>query len=184
MSLFKNNTDLQNKKSIVIYFSHTGENYMENGIRNIEKGNTEVIAEMIRDTVKADIFKVEPINKYPYDYHECCNVAEEELHSNARPELQKTLDNIEEYEVIYIGYPIWWATMPMPMFTQLEKLDFTGKIVMPFATHEGSRMGISEKDIKTLCKGATIMRGLAVQGSTVKNAKNKVENWIKNATTK
>lgn len=169
---------VRNKKSLVIYFSHTGENYMSDGIRNIDKGNTEVIAEMIKDIVGADLFKVEPVNEYPYNYNECCNVAKKELQNKERPELKRELDNIDEYEVIYIGYPIWWGTMPMPLFTQLEKLNFEGKIVKPFGTHEGSRMGSSEKDIKEICIGAKVLEGLPIQGSTVNNAKSIVENWI------
>lgn len=179
MSLFENQESVKNKKSLVIYFSHTGENYMADGIRNIDKGNTEVIAEMIQDITGADLFKVKPVKEYPYQYQECCDVAKEELNKNARPEIKNALENIDDYEVIYIGFPIWWGTMPMPMFTQLEKLNFAGKIVKPFGTHEGSRMGNSEKDVKNLCKGATVLPGLPIQGSTVNRAKSEVENWIK-----
>ena len=170
--------NLLNKKSLIIYFTHTGENYMSDGIRNIEKGNTEIIAEMIKDITGAELFKVEAAKEYPYNYRQCTDVALQEKNENARPELKKYLDNIGEYEVIYIGYPNWWETMPMPMFTQLEKLDFTEKIVKPFCTHEGSRMGNSENDIKRICKGATVLEGLPIQGSTVKSDKQKVENWI------
>lgn len=169
---------LKDKKSIVIYFSHIGENYMSDGIRNIEKGNTEIIAEMIQDITNADLFKVEPIEEYPYNYNECCDIAKKELQNRERPKIKKTLESIEKYEVIYIGYPIWWGTMPMPLFTCLEGLNFENKIVKPFATHEGSRMGSSEKDIKAICKGADVLEGLAIQGSTVNSAKIKVEDWI------
>lgn len=180
MSLFGNKESVKNKKSLVIYFSHTGENYMADGIRNIDKGNTEVIAEMIKDITGSDLFKVEPVKEYPYHYHECCDVAKKELQNNERPAIKRTLDSIEQYEVIYIGYPIWWGTMPMPLFTMLEKLNFDGKIVKPFGTHEGSRMGSSEKNIKEVCKGATVLAGLSIQGSTVNSAKSKVEDWINN----
>lgn len=178
MSLFENKVSVKGKRSLVIYFSHTGENYMSDGIRNIDKGNTEVIAEMIKDLTGADLFKVESLNEYPYNYQECCDVAKKELQNRERPEIRKSLDNIDKYEVIYIGFPIWWGTMPMPLFTQLEKLDFEGKIVKPFGTHEGSRMGNSEKDVKEVCKGATVLEGLPIQGSTVNSAKLKVEDWI------
>lgn len=170
--------NLKEKKSIVIYFSHTGENYMSDGIRNIDKGNTEVIAEYIGKITNADLFKVEPVKEYPYNYRECCKVAVEELNKNERPELKNTLSNIDDYEIIYIGYPIWCGTMPMPLFTQLEKLNFKGKIVRPFATHEGSKMGNSERDIKKICVGANVLEGLEVQGSTVYEAKKRVEEWV------
>lgn len=179
MNFFENKESVKAKKSLVIYFSHTGENYLSDGIRNIEKGNTEVIAEMIQDITGADLFKVEQVKEYPYNYQECCDVAKKELQDKARPEIKKTLENIDEYEVIYIGFPIWWETMPMPIFTQLEKLNFEGKIVKPFGTHEGSRMGSSEKDVKDLCKGAMVLAGLPIQGSTVNSAKAKVEDWVK-----
>ncbi len=174
MSLFKK----ENQKSIVIYFSHTGENYMSDGIRNIEKGNTEILAEYIKDITGAQLFKVEPKKEYPYNYRECCDVSRKELQSNSRPELKNTLDSIENYDIIYIGFPIWYGTMPMPMFTQLEKLDFNGKIVKPFATHEGSRFGNSQTDIKQICKGAKIMPGFEIRGSSVKGAKEKIKEWI------
>lgn len=79
MSLFGNKVSVKDKKSLVIYFSHTGENYMSDGIRNIDKGNTEVIAEMIKDITGADLFKVEAVNEYPYNYQECCDVAKKKI---------------------------------------------------------------------------------------------------------
>jgi flavodoxin len=175
MSLFGKDESLKGKKSLVIYFSRAGENY---AVGNIDKGNTEVIAEYIQEITDADLFKVETIKEYSENYKICCDEALAEKNQSARPELKKYLDNINEYEVIYIGYPNWWGTMPMPMFTQLEKLDFTGKIIKPFCTHEGSGLGSSESDIKRICKEAKIMSGLAIQGCTVHGAKNKVENWI------
>lgn len=179
MSLLKNKEELQSKKSIIIYFSRIGENYMSDGIRNIDKGNTEVIAEYIKDIVGADIFKVGTIIEYPYNYKECIDIASKEKKQDIRPELKKYLDNIDNYEVIYIGYPNWWGTMPMAMMSLLEKLNFSGKIVMPFCTHEGSGMGNSETDIKNICRGAEIKSGLAIQGSMVNKSKEKVEKWIK-----
>ena len=171
--------NLLGKKSLVIYFSHTGENYMSDGIRNIDKGNTEVIAEMIKDITKADLFKVEKAIDYPYNYRECVDLASKEKSENARPKLKEYLDNLDKYDTIFVGYPSWCGTMPMVLFTQLEKLNFTNKIIKPFCTNEGSRMGSSESDIKKICKGATVLVGLPIQGSVVYESKNKVENWIK-----
>ena len=164
-------------KSIFIYFSHTGENYMEDGIRNIDKGNTEIVAEEISKLVKADLFKVEPVKEYPYDYHECCDVAKEELDSNARPEIKSQLANLANYDTVYIGGPIWWGHYPCPLFTVLESLDFTGKVVMPFSTHEGSGLGSIMKDVHKFCKNAIIKEGLAIRGSSAKPSKEKIERW-------
>lgn len=167
-------------KNLIIYFSHTGENYMSDGIRNIDKGNTEIVAEKIKELLNTDtdLFKVETIKEYPYNYDECCDIAKQELNKNTRPELKQYLDSLDGYETIYIGYPIWWGTCPMAMFTQLEKLNFFGKIVKPFSTHEGSGLASSISDIRKYCTGAEIKEGLAIRGSDVNNAKQQLENWI------
>ena len=93
MNLFGKKKNTENKKSLIIYFSHTGENYMSDGNRNIEKGNTEVIAKYIKELTNADIFKVEPINEYPYKYKECTDVALKDKNQNARPKLKKIFRN-------------------------------------------------------------------------------------------
>ena len=103
----------------------------------------------------------------------------EEKRQNARPELKKYLDDISDYEVIYIGSPIYWGTMPMSMFSQLERLDFTGKTIKVFTTHEGSGLGTVVSDVKKICKGANVLDSIAIQGSMVYQSKNKIENWIK-----
>lgn len=165
-----------NQKSLVIYFSRNGENY---SVGDIEKGNTEVIAEYIQELTNADLFKVETVKPYSHNYKTCCDEALVEKNNQARPELKNYLDNINDYDVIYVGYPNWWGTMPMAMFSQLEKLDFTNKVIKPFCTHEGSRMGNSESDLKKVCKNAQILKGLPIQGSTVYSAKDTLAKWIK-----
>lgn len=164
-------------KSLVIYFSHTGENYMKDGLRNIDKGNTEIVAEYIKDITGADLFKVETIKDYPYGYQECCDVAKEELNNDFRSELKNKLDDISSYDVIYIGGPVWWGHYPYAMFTQLEGLDFTGKIVKPFTTHEGSGLGSVMEDINRFCASATVKDALAIRGSDAKDAKERLESW-------
>lgn len=163
---------------IVIYFSRSGENYFGGELKNIEKGNTEVIAEYIKEFTGAELFKVEPKDEYPEDYMQCIDVAKKELEKNARPEIKETLTDISAYDTVYIGFPNWWGTMPMPMFTQLEQLDFSGKTIKAFVTHEGSGFGKAEKDIKKLCKGAKIKKGLSVPGANVYDAGDIVEVWV------
>ena len=163
---------------LVIYFSRSGENYFGGELKNIEKGNTEVIAEYIQEFTSADLFKVEPAVEYPAEYMECIEVAKKEQQKNMRPEIKETLESIDEYDTIYIGFPNWWGTLPMPMFTQLEQLDFTGKVVKPFVTHEGSGFGTSQKDLKKLCEGAEIKKGLSIPGGNVYDVRNQVEFWI------
>lgn len=176
MSLFGNKESYKNKKSLIIYFSRADENY---NVGYIDKGNTEIIAEYIRDVCNADMFKVERKMPYSKDYMTCIKEAQNEANKNERPELVKYLDDISEYEVIYIGVPIYWGGMPMPMFTELERLDFTGKIVRVFTTHEGSGLSNVPRQVKEICKGADVKNdGLAIQGSKVKISKDIVENWI------
>ena len=166
-------------KSLVLYFSRAGNNYSNEGIKFIEIGNTEVIANYIKEFTDADLFKIDPLKDYPEDYMECTVVAQEELNDDARPELKEYIEDISEYDVIYIGFPNWWSTMPMPVWTQLEKLDFSGKTIKPFVTHEGSGFGRSLNDLKKLCPGANIGDGLSIQGSFVSSSKEKVNHWVK-----
>ena len=167
-------------KALVIYFSRADENYFGGSMRYIQKGNTEVIAEYIKDICGADLLKVERKVPYSKDYMTCIKEAQVEQRTNERPELVKYINDISNYDVIFIGAPIYWGTMPQPMFTLLEKLDFNNKIVMPFTTHEGSGLANVVTDIKKIAKGANIKAGLAILGSSVNAAKGKVEQWIKN----
>ena len=168
-------------KSLILFFSRAGENYTNEGLKSIETGNTEVIANYIKEFSDADIFKIEPLNEYPKDYMKCTEVAQKELNDNARPELKEYLEDISEYDIIYLGFPNWWNTMPMPVWTQLEKLDFNGKTIKPFVTHEGSGFGKAESDIKKLCPGAKLVKGLSIQGSFVEDSEKKVKHWVKHS---
>ena len=163
-------------KELIIYFSRADENY---AVGYIEKGNTEVIAEYIRDYTGADMFKVERKIPYARDYNTCIAESQMEQRNNERPELVKELKSIDEYDIIYVGSPIYWGTMPNPMFTQLEKLNWNGKVVKPFTTHEGSGLGNVVVDLKSICVGATVEAGLAIRGATVYQSKDKVKNWLK-----
>lgn len=163
---------------LVIYFSRSGENYFGGELKSIEKGNTEVIAEYIQEFTGADLFKVEPAMDYPKDYMKCIDVAKKELNDDARPQLKETLQDVSSYDTIYIGFPNWWGTLPMPMFTQLEQLDFTGKVIKPFVTHEGSGFGKSQNDLKKLCSGGEIRKGFSVSGAKVYDVADVVKSWI------
>ena len=169
------------KKSLIIYFSRAGETYVSNeinAVRNIEKGNTEIVAEILKSITSGKLFKIVPAKNYPLDYHKCCDLAKKELSSSARPELKKYLDSIDKYEIIYILCPIWWDKIPACMMTQLEKLDFNGKIVKFITTHEGSGLGSVPNIIKRVCKGADIKEGLAIKGSNAGSSRAKIEEWL------
>lgn len=164
-------------KSLVIYFSRNGENYMENGLENIEVGNTEILAKRIADLTNSDIFKVEVVKEYPFDYHECCDVAKYELENNIFPEVKNKLESIDEYDTIYIGGPVWWGHLPKALINVIKDLDFTGKIIKPFCTHEGSGLGSIVEDIKNYCSYAQIKDGLVVRGSKVNESNIKIKKW-------
>ena len=166
-------------KALVIYFSRIDENYFGGAMRYITKGNTEIIAEYIEELTGADLFKVERKVDYAKDYRTCIQEAQVEQRRGERPELKRYLDNVDGYDVIFIGGPIYWGTLPQPMFTQLSRLDFKDKIIMPFSTHEGSGLASIVKDIKKYAPNAEIRKGLAIVGSNVNNAKPQVDRWIK-----
>lgn len=168
---------VEDKKILVAFFSHKGQNYLNGRIVNLEKGNTAVAADMISGLTDADVFEIRSVKEYPFNYNACTSEAQSELRANARPELEDDIDIIG-YDVIYLGYPNWWGTMPMPVWTFLERHDFSGKIIFPFCTHEGSGMGNSEADLRKLAYKAEIKKGLAIHGSSVNNAGVNIKNWI------
>ena len=165
------------RKSIVIYFSRADENYFDGEMKYIDKGNTEIIAEYIKDLTGADLFKVEPLNPYSEKYMECIEEAKVRTREHNAP-IKESIKDISQYEIIYIGSPIYWGGMPEEMFTALKPLDFKGKIIKPFTTHEGSGLSGVPKQLGEICLGATILDGLAIMGSQVNNSKAKVEEWI------
>lgn len=170
--------NLKGKKCLIAYYSRKGSNYVSGRIVDLPIGNTEVAANMIQEISGSDMFHIEAVKPYPKDYTETTKVAQDELRANTRPELTNHVKNMDSYDVIFLGYPNWWGTMPMPVFTFLEEYDFSGKTIIPFCTHEGSELGHSEKDILKLCPKATVLNGLAIHGSRVDAAKKDITNWL------
>lgn len=168
---------MKDKKSLIIYFSRADENYFGGEMRYVDKGNTEVIAEYIKDIVGADMFKVEPLKPYPKNYMECIEEAKVRTREHNAP-IKENIPDISEYEVIYVGSPIYWGGMPEELFTALKELDYSGKVVRPFTTHEGSGLSGVPRQLKEICVGAEVLDGLAIVGSQVNNSKKKVEEWI------
>ncbi|MDE7395263.1 MAG: NAD(P)H-dependent oxidoreductase [Clostridiales bacterium] len=167
--------------NLIVYYSRKGQNYVNGSIKELKKGNTEIVAEFIQKAVGGDLFEVETVKTYSEDYHACIDEAQKELHENARPALKRYPESLDAYDVIFVGYPNWWGTMPMCMFTLLEKCDLTGKKILPFCTNEGSGMGSSERDLKKICKGAEIAKGLSVHGAESAQSESKVAEWAKNS---
>ena len=164
-------------KVLIAFFSRAGENI---NVGFIEKGNTHVIAEIIAELTGAEMFKIETVTPYPESYSETTDIAKREQDENARPELSTHVENMDKYDIILLGYPNWWGTMPMAVFTFLEEYDFAGKTVSPFCTHEGSGLGRSERDLASLLPEVTLMDGLAIRGSNVNSdqARQSVSDWL------
>ena len=167
-------------KKLVVYFSHKGENYSKGRIVNLEKGKTEIAAEMISNILNADIFEIVAEKEYLFNYNECIEIAKKELRENSKIKLKQDID-IKDYDTIFVGYPNWWGTMPMPVWTFLEEKDFTNKKVLPFCTHEGSGLGKSESDIKKLIGDAEVLKGLAINGSEVNNSEKQIKKWLEDS---
>lgn len=164
---------------LIAFYSRADENYVNGLIKTLEVGNTEIVAGMIKELTGADVVKIEQMEPYARDYNECIAQAQADQRQNARPELRNCPETISEYDVIYLGYPNYWSTMPMAVFTFLEHFDFSGKTIKPFCTHEGSGMGSSVSDIKKLCPTAKVEKGLAIQGGSVRRARKDIEKWSK-----
>lgn len=168
-------------RTLVIYYSRRGQNYVNGNIVELEKGNTELVAEYIEKAVGADLFRIETVREYPVDYMECTEAAKQDMRENARPKLKDCLRDISVYDNIVIAGPCWWGTYPLAVFTQLEELNFRGKKVFPVMTHEGSGEGRSRSDLKKFCKGAKVEKTLAVQGGAVPSSEEAVTKWaVKN----
>ena len=165
-------------KTLIAFFSRADENYFGGAMRYVKVGNTEIVCDIIKETVDADSFKIEMKEPYSPVYMTCIEEAKKDLRNNARPELKAYPDSIDRYDTIILAYPNYWGTMPMAVFTFLERYDFSGKTILPLCTNEGSGMGKSERDIEKLAKGATVKKGLPITGSNASGCQNSVKSWL------
>ena len=168
------------KKVLVAYFSRTGEQY---NVGNIKEGNTAIIGKMIASKTGGDIFEIKVVkDEYPEDHMKMIEYAKQEKNNNKRPAIIGKVNNFADYDVIFIGYPNWWADLPMPVYTFLESYDFKGKTVIPFCTHEGSGLSGTERNVKATTK-ADVKEGLAIYGHVAQNSRKeadkKVSDWLK-----
>ena len=175
-----NETKLEGK-AIVVYFSHTGENY---SVGVITEGNTAKVAKVIAAKTGADIFEIKEVKPYPQSYDACIDVAKKELREKARPEIAGELPDLTDYQVVYLGYPNWWGDCPMIVYSFLEKSNIEGKTILPFCTHEGSGLGSTAKNIqKTFPSAKVELNGFSLRGATAqKDAKateEAVDKWLK-----
>ena len=165
--------------ALIAFYSRAGENYFGGAHRRIAVGNTEKVAEMLAELTGGELYKIEQARPYSDDYDTCTTKAKADLRNNARPEVRSLPDNLDAYDEIYLGYPNYWGTMPMAVYTFLEHYDLTGKTIHPFCTHEGSGLSHTVQDIQKAAPGAAVTGGLAIHGSAVGTAKTALENWMR-----
>ena len=169
------------EKSIVIYFSHTGENY---SVGVIKEGNTAKVAKEIARQIGASIWEIKEAEAYPVKYDECINRAKKELQAKARPAFVGTAPDLAAYDTIYLGYPNWWGSAPMVVYSFLDKAKADGKRILPFCTHEGSGLGSTASKLAKAYPNAKIeQKGLAIRGATAqkdaKTVQQNVAEWLK-----
>lgn len=141
-------------------------------------GNTETVANYIHEEIGGDIVKLETVQTYPEDYDELVDYAREEQRDNARPELETTIENIEQYDTIFLGYPNWWGDMPMPIYSFLDQYDLSNKTIAPFITHGGSGLSGTPANIANEEPDAVVTEGLAINGDDVDDCQDEVNEWL------
>lgn len=163
-SVENNESDLEAGNVLIVYFSQTG--------------NTETVANIIHDNVGGDIVKLETTEAYPSDYDELVDYAQQEQQGDARPELSTVIENIEQYDTIFLGYPNWWGDMPMAIYTFLDTYDLSGKTIAPFITHGGSGLSGTPENIQEEELNATVTEGLAIDGDEASDSSEDVVEWL------
>ena len=164
--------------ALIAFYSRAGENYFGGAYRHISVGNTERAAEMLADLTGGELYKIEQAEPYSDNYQQCIAEAQQDLRAKARPAVLDLPDDLDAYDEIYLGYPNYWGTMPMAVYTFLENYDFTGKTIHPFCTHEGSGLSNTVKDIQSAASNAVVTKGLAIHGSSVDHAEKALEKWV------
>ena len=165
----------QKSKAIVIFFSHAGENY---SVGNIKVGNTKIVADYISEITGADQFEVVAVKSYDMPYNKLIDVAKKEQQAGEKPAFKGKIDNLADYDIVFVGTPIWWGTFPQVMFTFFDTYDLSGKKVYPFSTHEGSGLGSIVRDLRRIYPKADIQKGFSIYGHQVRTGKDKVIKWL------
>ena len=175
--LFFPSYQIDQSKAIIIFFSRAGENYE---VGTVDVGNTEMIVNYLTKVTNITSFKINPETDYPTNYQEMVTLAQNEKSSNARPSIKDPLTDISNYDTILLGYPIWHGDLPNIVMTQLEMLDFEGKTIYPFNTHEGSGLGSSISDIKNSAPKADVKDGFALRGTDARkeDSHESIRNWL------
>lgn len=166
------------ENTLITFFSRGGYNWVNGSVENLHEGNTKAAARILQELTGTELFEIKMAKPYPDDYYRCIDAAKQDLKNNARPLLAAWPDRWERYSIIYLGYPNYWDALPMPVHTFLEGLNFTGKTILPFCTHEGSGIGRSVEKISKACPSATVLNGLAIRGADVQQAHAILHAWL------
>lgn len=171
-------TNLKGKKVLVVFFSRNKGLY---GGDTPTIGNTHRVANLIQEATGGDIYEIVPEKDYPDEYRATTEVAKEEQANNARPKIKNALPDVSQYDVVFVGGPIWWGEYPMVVRTFLDSVDLNGKTVIPFTTHEGSGMGNTKEQLIKQYPNARVLDGIAIRGREAHNDQTKtaVDNWLK-----
>ena len=184
-----NISNTQNK-ILIAYFTWSDNTIVENpdsidvdaetSASVLSPGNAELIANWIAEKTGGDLFSIRTQNKYSSDYDECLNQARRERDNNERPALVGRVNNIDDYDVIFLGFPNWWYTCPMAVFTFVESYDLSGKTIIPFCTHGTGGLSRTIRDLKNLLpENCKVLEAIGVYRPEVKNSKNKVLDWLR-----
>ena len=173
----QNETTMNKKgKTLVVFFSHAGENY---SVGNIEVGNTKIVADYISEITGAEQFEIVADKDYDMPYMELIEVAKQEANNGELPAMVGGLEHLDQYDTVFIGGPVWWGTYPQVMFTFFRDYDLNGKTIIPFTTHKGSGLASCVDDVKEAYPNAVVKPGFAIYGHEVRSGRAKVEKWLK-----
>lgn len=179
----------ETSRVLVAYFSRVGVTPFDDGVDAVTSaslnirdgelvGNMQYLAEYVVEATGGDLHQIITEKEYPADYRDTTDLASEEQASDERPALTSQVEDMDQYDVVFLGFPNWWGTLPQAVVTFLERYDFSGKTIVPFCSHGGSRLGSGPRDIAALCPEATLLDGLAVSGSDAANARDEVADWV------
>ena len=166
-------------KQLIAYYSRAGQNLVNGCVRELQVGNTEILAGILQKLTGGACLRIVPVEDYPKDYYHCINEARRDLITGKLPELQNLPESLDAYEVIYLGFPNYWGTIPMPVASFLKQYDFDRKRIRPFCTHEGGGLGRSLADIQALCPGGVVEPGMALRGSEISRNLKQIEVWVR-----
>lgn len=174
-----NRPTYEGTSNLVVYFSQPDNVDDSTLVINGETlGNTQYMAYVIQENTGANIFRIIPETPYPINHSELVDLASDEKSSSARPAIKDSIENFEQYDTVFVGYPNWWGDMPMILYTLFDTYDFSGKTIIPFNTHGGSGFSSTISTIRNLEPNATVYSGLSISRNRIQDAEQEIINWV------